>query len=750
MRKPDTQVFKKAILLIIIFALARVFGANAQVTISGKVTDEKGAPLPYASVSIPGSFDGASTNDNGHFEFKTSVKGDTTLVISFVGYQTIKKKITIAGTNVEVSVKMQEIQSELNTVTISAGSFEASDTKKGTVLKPLDIVTTAGSAGDIDGAIKTLPGTTRVGETEGLFVRGGSAGETKTLIDDMVVANPYFSSVPDVPQRGRFSPFLFSGTAFSTGGYSAEYGQALSSVLALTTNDLADETTTGISIMEAGLGLSHTQRWGHSQLSIEGSYTNLSLLYKINPQNRDWQKTPIGENGDIIYRNQTSKTGMFKFYGTASTNSLGLNFYDVNHPEFTHEFSLTNYNYYTNASYRDLIGGSWQMFIAGSYSYNHDLINLNNSYGLPDTNITNIQQLAQAKIVFTKYFKTVDDLKFGVEEESSIYSSQAPFFKYFIADSGTKASLSETYFAAFAETDIFFTRNLAGRFGVRAEHSAILGKYNAAPRASLAYKTGQYSQVSVAYGMFYETPDKSILIDNLYLKDNLNFEKATHYLANYQFMNDNRTFRVEGYYKSYQQLVVEHKDSFTAFFPNQQGFDNSGYGYAKGVDVFYRDKSIKNIDYWVSYSYLDTKRLYLAYPIETQPTFAATNTLNIVYKEIVTPLNTQFGATFTYATGRPYYDPIHQGDEFLTDRTAPYRDLSLNASYLTAIKGNFTVIFISLSNALGFNNVYTYIVSDDGKTKEEIGPPALRTFFVGMFISIGTKPNQPSKANVKI
>ena len=747
MQKPDLQVFKKAVLLIIIIALTRIFSANAQVTISGKVLDESKKPLSFANVSINGSFDGGSTNDNGHYEFKTTIKGDTTLVFAFVGFETVKKKISIGSEDIVVNVNMKETQTELNTVTISAGSFEASDAKKGVVLKPLDIVTTAGASGDIDGAIKTLPGAQRVGETEGLFVRGGTAGETKTLIDDMVVANPYFSSVPDVPQRGRFSPFLFSGTAFSTGGYSAEYGQALSSVLSLTTSDLADESTTGISLMEIGLGLSRTQRWKHSQLSVEGSYTNLDLLYKINPQNRTWTRTPVGENADIIYRLQTSKTGIFKFYGTYSTNTLGLNFNDVNHPEYVHEFSLTNYNYYSNMSYKDLIGGSWLMFVGASYSYNHDGILLNNNQGLKDTAITNIQQLAQGKVVFTKFFKTVDDVKFGFEEESAIYSSQAPFFKYFIADSGTNATLSETYFADFAETDIFFTRKLAGRFGVRAEHSEILGKYDAAPRASLAYKTGQYSQVSLAYGMFYETPDKTLLIDNLYLKDNLNFEKATHYIANYQFMNDNRTFRVEGYYKSYQQLVVEHKDSFTAYFPNRQGLDNSGHGYAQGVDVFYRDKSIKNIDYWVSYSYLDTKRLYLDYPILTQPTFAATNTLNVVYKQMVTPLNTSFGATFTYATGRPYYNPA---DAFLSDRTPPYRDLSINASYLTAIKGNFTVVFVSLSNVLGFNNVYYYQVSTDGKTKNEIGPPSLRMFFVGMFISIGTKPQEPNKANVKI
>ena len=125
----------------------------------------------------------------------------------------------------EVQIKLQEAMNVLNTATITAGTFEASDSKKMVMLKPLDIVTTA--------VMQFLPGSQRVGEQEGLFVRGGSANETKTVIDGMIVQNPFFSSTPDVPQRGRFTHFMFKGTAFRTGGYSAQYGQALSSVLLL-------------------------------------------------------------------------------------------------------------------------------------------------------------------------------------------------------------------------------------------------------------------------------------------------------------------------------------------------------------------------------------------------------------------------------------------------------------------------------------------------------------------------------------
>ncbi|TMN59328.1 hypothetical protein, partial [Pseudoalteromonas piscicida] len=77
---------------------------------------------------------------------------------------------------------------------------------------------------------------------EGLFIRGGSAEEAKIIIDGTVVNNFFYSSVPGIAQRGRFSPFLFNGTVFSSGGYSAVYGQALSSILSLESIDIPEQS----------------------------------------------------------------------------------------------------------------------------------------------------------------------------------------------------------------------------------------------------------------------------------------------------------------------------------------------------------------------------------------------------------------------------------------------------------------------------------------------------------------------------
>ena len=219
------------ILTILFFAIS--FSAFAQSTISGTVTDVKGNPIPGANVYIDGSYDGATTDKDGNFNFTTTEKGTQVLIVSFLAYQTARMEID-AGNPKSLSIKLKESVNTLDAVVITAGTFEAGDKARVSVLKPLDIVTTAGSAGDIVAALQTLPGTQTVGEDGRLYVRGGEADEAQTFVDGIRVAQPYGATTNELPTRGRFSPFLFSGISFSTGGYSAEYGEALSSVLCST------------------------------------------------------------------------------------------------------------------------------------------------------------------------------------------------------------------------------------------------------------------------------------------------------------------------------------------------------------------------------------------------------------------------------------------------------------------------------------------------------------------------------------
>ncbi|MEI9958070.1 MAG: hypothetical protein WDM90_17600 [Ferruginibacter sp.] len=158
--------------------------------------------------------------------------------------------------------------------------------------------------------------------------------------------------------------------------------------------------------------------------------------------------------------------------------------------------------------------------------------------------------------------------------------------------------------AGFAESDIYITNALAAKLGVRTEHSQLLDKWNVAPRASLAYQLGKYSSAGFAYGIFYQNPETKYLPTTSIL----NFSKATHYILQYQILNTLQTFRAELFYKKYDDL---YKTNFSVN-GNLIAANNNGNGYAKGFELFWRDKkTIPSVDYWISYSYLDTKRDFL-------------------------------------------------------------------------------------------------------------------------------------------
>jgi len=187
-----------------------------------------------------------------------------------------------------LDIKLRESAATLDAVEISASTFKAGDNSKLAVLKPIDMVTTAGSMGDVIAAIQTLPGTQSNADDGRLFVRGGDANETKIYIDGLRVFSPYTRSVQGTPSRGRYSPFLFQGTSFSTGGYNTEFGQALSGVLDMKTIDNPNQTESNISLMTVGMALGHTQKGKKQSISFSGSYIDLTPYYLLAPSRLDF------------------------------------------------------------------------------------------------------------------------------------------------------------------------------------------------------------------------------------------------------------------------------------------------------------------------------------------------------------------------------------------------------------------------------------------------------------------------------
>lgn len=734
--------------------------AIAQVTISGQVTGQGGKPLHGVSIAIKDSYDGATTDSLGNFSFHTDEKGQKTLDFSFAGYFPQQRQLEIGNKPINLKISMKEKITELNAVVITAGSFEASDKKKGTVLTSLDIVTTAGSNGDVTGALQTLPGTQQVGESEGLFVRGGSATESKIFIDGALVNNFFYSTKPGIASRGRFNPFLFKGTQFSTGGYSALYGQALSSALVLESNDLAEQSEGNISVSIVGLGAG-IQQLAKNKKSSWGATYGLAYLrpaFQVIKQRQQFTTYPLYHDGDFNFRIKRGKL-LVKYYAYMSVGKTGFKENDIDSVLLKNHFSLKNFNTYQNLSARLSLSKGWKLNgVLSAGTDNNDtenelqneagakqLFSTPTGYNFKNYNYSTDAFYGQARLVAEKRLQGLSAVRFGAEH---FYGSEKSAYTLY---TGQKfdGTVNSNLFAAFGEWDVYITKDLAAKAGIRTERSSILNKWNVAPRLSLAYRFANNSLLSFAYGKFYQQPERRYLP----AISQTSFAEATHYILQYQASLKGRLLRAEVFYKNYDQLYKTGINNFGA----EAVANNNGNGYAKGIEIFWRDrKSLKMFDYWVSYSFLDTKRNYLNFPGMMEPNFASAHTASLVLKSFFIKMKTGFNLSHTFATGRPYYQLLtntQTGQTSIGDNgyTKPYNNLSFSVNYLPWLgkKGPkaFSVLVLMINNIAGFNNVFGYNYGAINNRKEAILPTGKRFVFLGWFMNIGVDRTQDAINN---
>ncbi len=717
----NQSVMKRAVIFFFLFAAVSL---NAQNVIKGIVQDTKGSPLPGANVYLEGTYDGAISDEAGNFSFETTTKGNQTLVVTFLSFEKVTQAITVENYQPQ-TFKLREGVNTLDAVVISAGTFAAGDNSKITALKPLDIVTTAGSAGNIVAALQTLPGTQTVGEDGRLFVRGGEANETQTYVDGIRVAQPYGATTNNLPTRGRFSPFLFKGITFSTGGYSAEFGEALSSVLLLNTIEEPEQEQTDIALMTVGVGLGNTQKWEKSSLSFNANYINLKPYQWIVPQNIDWNKPVQSLSGETVYRYKFN-TGMLKVYAAFDHSDFDINQKDINEPNPV-RVALKNNNFYLNSSYSGTLGNAWSLQTGLSYGYSYTNVE-------PAGNmVEDKENSSHIKMKLRKNFSSRFKLSFGADYFITDFNEDYKESTNFTFSSGYNNSIAATY----AEADIFFSKNLALKAGVRGSYSEIVDETVVEPRVSLAYKAGKRGQFSLAYGDFHQTPMSD------YLKNfkGFEYEKTSHYILNYLYNNERRMFRAEAYYKDYSNLIKYDTD--TPMYNSV--YNNGGKGYAKGVDLFWRDSyNIKNFDYMLSYSFIDTERDYRNYEYAVTPSYVAKHNFSIVTRYWINDLRSQLGVTYTFNSGRPYDDPNEA--EFMNSMTKSYNNLSVSWAWLLSPQ---KILYFSVSNVLGYENVFGYNYANtpdlNGQfARQAITQPADRFFFVGFFwtISDDKKTNQ--------
>ena len=655
--------------------------AMSQTVVSGVVTDGR-EPMAGANVFIIGTIDGCLTDSLGRFEFVTSKTGELSVKATFIGFEDVVLTTTESQ---DLLIRMREQATTINEVVVTASTYSFGKSDNFKTMDALDVVMSGNSCGDIVAALQTLPGTQKVGENGKLYVRGGESDECQTFVNGMHVLVPYSTNTENNTVRGRFSPFLFKGINFSLGGYGGEYGQALSSVLPMETNDVATGDKLGVSASLVDWNIGGTKAFTSSCLSFNADYTSMGLYDALFPDRLNWTRPYRKLSGEAQYKAELSSASVLKSY-------VGYDFTSLGQHIDNRMLSLFEHNIYANATFRTNIGRGYSLFTGIA---NSSVINDIDDAQIQGDHYHNLRNEIHLKTEARKVYSSVLKMLAGVEDYLRHSTKRYDISHY---------NLDYNLFAAHTDAQLRIVPKLFLNLSARVENVSYDGSWLLMPRATLSYVLDKHFQLSAMLGKYSQTADDDYIVMS---GKRMAQSTTNHAILSMQYEIKNTLLRIEPYYKKYHNLPLIANGIYTA----------DGYGTSKGVDVFIENHSlVKNLTSTLSYSFNDSERLYLDYAALRTPDYTSRHNIRMTLKYNIG--KTMIGLSESYASGRKY--PV--------GTTPHYNSVDANLTWLVSPK---VIVYASLNNILGRTNVFRY--NPDGTS---VKANRDRFFYIGIFVSL--------------
>lgn len=708
-------MMKKNLLTILIAFVSIYVFPQGQNIVRGNVCDEKGAPMAGANIYIYGTIDGCTCDTLGNFSFETSLKGEAILKCTFIGYTDYAEKITIPVNDI-ISIKMKQKSFTLDNIEIVASNFSFGQTEKIKSMKPLDVVMSGNSCGDIFASLHGLPGVQTVGENGKLYVRGGDSSESQVFINGMHVLQPYDAEPSNTVTRSRFSPFLFKGINFSLGGYDSEYGQALSSVLPMETTDVQTHDKFGLHFSPLSVAAGGTKSLTNSSFSFNAEYMDLKLYNKIFPDKYDWDKPYRKLSGETQYKVEPSSSCSIKTYIGFDHTELGYNIPLSPFNAYERSLGMTENNMYVNSVCSLNLNRRWNFFAGTAVSWSRNVVN---GAMIANDEYVDRKMETHLKTRFSKNFTSRYKLSFGIEDYIRSYNKSSNTI-------GSKNVLSMNYnsFGAFVDNQLKISSDFFLKASLRMENKIFKNGVFLMPRTSLSYIPNNRLQMSLLYGHYSQVIGDELDIYGNYIEEQ---SFSNHYVLSFQYKFPKSTIRMESYFKRYTKLPLFENDKITL----------NGKGKSYGIDCFLEDNSVSdNLTTTLSYSYNYSRRRYLEYIDYVQPQFATSHNMCISCKYNIPRIKCIFGLSENISSGRPYTNPAKPGK--LQCRTKPYISTGLNVSYLATPS---IIIYASVTNIFNRHNVFNYNYIENpgakgGYIREPVQTSRDRFFYIGIFISL--------------
>ena len=741
MKKP---IILKAITVLSFLLFCSLISQSAlaqTATVRGFVYEKKsGEPIIFTNVILKGTSIGASTDVNGFYSITKVPPGDYTIRVTSLGFETFELPVTVKGGEIiNKQLYLEKSSVDLKTIDITADRQEKLTEVKVSVTKvtPKEIqqIPTVGGEADIAQYLQVLPGVIFTGDQGGqLYIRGGSPVQNMVLLDGMVIYNPFHSI-------GLFSVFdtdIIRNADVYTGGYNAEYGGRISSVMDIKTRD-GNKNRLGGKLSTSTFGAKAMLEGPLKKRNLEDPNSGSSSFIL------SYKNSYLDQSSKLLYSYADEAGLPFSFsdlYGKVSLNAangskasfFGFNFNDRVKYNNSADIQWDSYGFGTNFL---MIPSSSALLVEGHVAYSSYSIGIEEAAQAPRSS-----DVAGFNLGFDfTYFIKDNELKYGIEA-----IGLRTDFQYENSLGRTiQQEQNTTEFAVYTKY-----RHVYGKLvmepGFRAHYFASLNNISPEPRLGLKYNMTDNIRMKFAGGMYAQNlisanSDRDVVnlfygflsgSDNLpstftdrngneqNIRNSHRLQKANHLILGFEFdINRNLEINLEGYVKYFTRLSELNRNKL--FDDNVTNVDQPDElkkdfaietGRANGVDLVVKYEK-RQFYLWAVYSLgfvdrWDGNQLY-------RPIFDRRHNLNLTGsytfgKDLSWEVNGRwnYGSGFPFTPTAGFYENIAfspgQGG-INTDFVSTNGDLSINYGELNSKRlPDFHRLDVTIKKHFAFDN----------------------------------------------
>lgn len=667
-------MLKKTIFLFTIFFLLVSSSYAQNFTLSGTIIDFDSQPMSHVSIAVEGTSSGTYTNSQGKYSLTAPSADSVKVIFTYVGYQTEVKVYSKPTGNLNYNLMMREESITIDGVEV-IGQKSRTDAVENFDINTLKTGVDITGGGGVESLIKSagmgVSGGS-AGELSSQYtVRGGSYDENIVYVNGIEIYRPLLIRSGQQEGLSFINPNMTGSVKFSSGGYDAQYGDKMASVLDITykkpakfeasatasllganayvgTNTKGFTQITGVRYKTAKILLGTTDTdaeydpsfidaqtymtysfAGNWEVSFLGNYARNE--YKFTPQSRETKFGTLSDAKNFkVYFDGWEHDKFITYFGAATikgkigkgvevgVTASAFSSDEKERYDISGEYELTD----TNLESGGGEGENGTFMGVGTY-FEHarntlkvDVMNVSH-FGSFAFNKNNI------KWGFTFQKEEIDDrIKEWEMRDSAGYSlpnygDLVRVYSNLRSDNSTSSTrisgyLQDTY--KFEAANGFFTLNA----GIRGSYWSFNKEFLFSPRASLAYvPDGKNFVFRFATGIYYQAPfykEFQKTVEDEYgnsvvvLNENIKSQKSIHFVLG----GDYNFKAMERPFKFTTELYYKKLSDLIPYTVDnvkiRYAGENMASGYTMGLDMKLFGQFVKGTDSWISLSFMKTNQ----------------------------------------------------------------------------------------------------------------------------------------------